>query len=122
ACANGTVALHGLVLLHEHLAGRPLRWVVSAFTFHAQRQGPLAAATVVDCDERGYLDLEAIEALDPDNYDGIVVTHLFGTPRRAGAYEELAARRGKVLVFDSATCFATGREGAPPAGAGGAEL
>ena len=122
ACANGTMGLHALVHLHEHLAGRPLRWLVSAFTFHAQRQGPLAAATVIDCDQRGYLDLDTLEALDPDAYDGIVVTHLFGTPRRAGAYEEFAARRGKVLVFDSATCFATGCEGSPSAAAGGAEL
>ena len=39
ACANGTVALHGWCTLYEHLAGRPLRWVVSAFTFHAQAAG-----------------------------------------------------------------------------------
>jgi dTDP-4-amino-4,6-dideoxygalactose transaminase len=53
ACASGTVALHGLVRLHEYLRGRALRWVVSTFTFHAQRQGPLAEAQVVDCDPRG---------------------------------------------------------------------
>ena len=122
ACANGTIALHGLVLLHEHLAGRPLRWVVSAFTFHAQRQGPLAAAAVVDCDARGYLDLDALAALQPGDYDGIVVTHLFGTPRRVEAYEEVAARLGKVLVFDSATCFATAVEGAPSRAAAVTEL
>jgi len=122
ACANGTVALHGLVLLHEHLAGRPLRWVVSAFTFHAQRQGPLAAATVVDCDARGHLDLDALAALPPGAYDGIVVTHLFGSPRRVEAYEEVAARLGKLLVFDSATCFATAFAGAPSRAAGVTEL
>ncbi|MGH7341039.1 MAG: DegT/DnrJ/EryC1/StrS family aminotransferase, partial [Candidatus Rokuibacteriota bacterium] len=61
ACASGTVALHGLVQLYEHLAGRPLRWVVSAFTFHAQRQGPLAAARVLDCDARGFLDPDTLE-------------------------------------------------------------
>ncbi|HEV8240563.1 MAG TPA: DegT/DnrJ/EryC1/StrS family aminotransferase [Thermoanaerobaculia bacterium] len=122
ACANGTVALHGLVHLHEHLVGRPLRWVVSAFTFHAQRQGPLGTAIVVDCDARGYLDLDALAALDPRSYDGIVVTHLFGTPRPVAAYEEVASRHGKHLLFDSATCFATGCEGAPVGGAGTAEL
>lgn len=122
ACANGTVALHALVLLHEHLAGRPLRWVVSAFTFHAQRQGPLAGAAVVDCDARGYLDLDALAALDPGGYDGIVVTHLFGSERRVDAYEELAARHGKALLFDSATCFATAFDGTPPAAGAAAEL
>src|SRR5262245_66428446 len=62
ACASGTVALHGLVQMYEHLAGRPLRWVVSAFTFYAQRQGPLASAQVLDCDTQGFLDLEALAA------------------------------------------------------------
>lgn len=105
ACASGTVALHGLVQLYEHLSGRPLRWVVSAFTFSAQRQGPLAAARVLDCDAHGFLDLEALAALSPDSYDGIVVTNLFGTARYVERYEELAARAGKVLLFDSATCL-----------------
>jgi dTDP-4-amino-4,6-dideoxygalactose transaminase len=123
ACASGTVALHGLVRLHEHLADRRLRWVVSAFTFHAQRQGPLAAARVLDCDPRGLLDAEELAALPADSYDGIVVTHLFGVAGPVGRYEELAARGGKVLIFDSASCFgATDRRGSPLGRFGAAEL
>jgi dTDP-4-amino-4,6-dideoxygalactose transaminase len=105
ACANGTVALHGLAQLHEHLAGRPLRWVVSAFTFYAQRQGPFANATVLDCDAQGFLDLDALAALPADSYDGIVVTNLFGTALHVERYEEIAACTGKILLFDSATCL-----------------
>lgn len=115
ACANGTVALHGLIQLHEHLAGRPLRWVVSAFTFHAQKQGPLAAAIVVDCDADGQLDLEELCALPAEDYDGIVVTRLFGAARRSERYVDWAARAGKVLLFDSATCFSS-RDGDLPFG------
>ena len=122
ACANGTVALHGLVQLYEHLAGRPLRWIVSAFTFHAQRQGPLADAWVLDCDEQGFLDPEALAALPADSYDGIMVTNLFGTALHVELYEELAARAGKVLLFDSATCFGSAYQGKPFGGLGAGEI
>jgi dTDP-4-amino-4,6-dideoxygalactose transaminase len=122
ACANGTVALHGLVQLHEHLAGRPLRWVVSAFTFWAQRQGPLAAARVLDCDAQGFLDPDALAALPVESYDGIIVTHLFGTALHVERYEELAAHAGKVLLFDSATCFGSTHHGRPFGSLGAGEL
>ena len=122
ACASGTAALHGLVSLHEHLARRPLRWVVSAFTFFAQAQGPLGGAHVLDCDEQGFLDIEQLTALDPASYDGIVVTNLFGTAAVAEAYEEVAARTGKVLLFDSATCFGSTRHGKPFGSLGAGEV
>ena len=122
ACASGTAALHGLVQLYEHLAGRPLRWVVSAFTFYAQRQGPLAAARVLDCDAQGFLDLDALAALSTDSYDGIVVTNLFGTAAHVERYEDLAARAGKVLLFDSATCFGSRHPGRPFGTLGAGEL
>lgn len=122
ACASGTVALHGLVQLYEHVAGRPLRWVVSAFTFYAQRQGPLAAARVLDCDAQGFLDPGALAALSSDSYDGIVVTNLFGTAAHVERYEELAARAGKILLFDSATCFGSTYHGEPFGRLGAGEL
>lgn len=122
ACASGTVALHGLVRLYEHLAGRPLRWVVSAFTFYAQRQGPLAAAQVLDCDAQGFLDLRALATLPSESYDGIVVTNLFGTASHVERYEELAARLGKILLFDSATCFGSTFQGKAFGSLGAGEL
>ncbi|HEY0558360.1 MAG TPA: DegT/DnrJ/EryC1/StrS family aminotransferase [Thermoanaerobaculia bacterium] len=122
ACANGTVALHGLVQLHEHLAGRPLRWVVSTFTFHAQGQGPLAGAQILDCDAQGFLDPDALAALPTESYDGIVVTNLFGTALHVERYEELAARAGKILLFDSATCFGSTYHGKPFGSLGAGEI
>jgi dTDP-4-amino-4,6-dideoxygalactose transaminase len=122
ACANGTVALHGLVQLHEYLAGRPLRWIISAFTFHAQGQGPLANAQSLDCDAHGFLDLDEIAGLAPDSYDGIVVTNLFGTALHVEAYEALAARTGKILLFDSATCFGSTYHGEPFGDLGAGEI
>jgi dTDP-4-amino-4,6-dideoxygalactose transaminase len=122
ACASGTAALHGLVHLYEHVARRPLRWVVSAFTFHAQRQGPLATALVADCDAHGFLDLDELAALPSDSYDGIVVTNLFGTALHVERYEELAARTGKILLFDSGACFGSTYQGRPLGGRGAGEI
>jgi dTDP-4-amino-4,6-dideoxygalactose transaminase len=122
ACASGTMALHGLVQLYEHLAGRPLRWVVSAFTFFAHRQGPLSAARVLDCDAQGFLDPGALSALPTESYDGIVVTNLFGTASHVDRYEELAARAGKILLFDSATCLGSTHHGKPFGSFGAGEI
>jgi dTDP-4-amino-4,6-dideoxygalactose transaminase len=122
ACTNGTVALHGLVQLYEHVAGRSLRWVISAFTFHAQEQGPLAAARILDCDAHGFLDPDALAALPADSYDGIVVTNLFGTALHVERYEEIAARAGKILLFDSATCLGSAYHGGPFGALGAGEI
>jgi dTDP-4-amino-4,6-dideoxygalactose transaminase len=122
ACASGTVALHGLVQLYEHVSGRPLRWVVSAFTFYAQRQGPLAAARVVDCDPGGFLDVDELMGLPTDLYDGVVVTNLFGTALHTERYEELAARNGKILLLDSGTCFGSAHHGKPFGDLGAGEI
>jgi dTDP-4-amino-4,6-dideoxygalactose transaminase len=122
ACASGTVALHGLVQLYEHIAGRPLRWLVSAFTFHAQRQGPLAGAQVLDCDWQGFLDSDALAHLSPESYDGIVVTNLFGTAPDVGRYERIATRAGKILLFDSAACFGSTNHARPFGSLGVGEL
>src|SRR5215472_15255685 len=122
ACASGTVALHGLVQLYEHVAGRALRWVVSAFTFYAQRQGPLAATRVLDCDAKGFLDVSALAALSTECYDGIVVTNLFGTAAHLERYEEIAARAGKILLFDSASCFGSTNDAKPFGSLGAGEL
>jgi len=122
ACANGTVALHGLVQLHEYVMGRPLRWVVSAFTFYAQRLGPLAAAQVLDCNAEGFIDPDALAALPTESYDGVVVTNLFGTASNVERYEELVAQAGKILLFDSATCFGSAYRGKAFGSLGAGEL
>jgi dTDP-4-amino-4,6-dideoxygalactose transaminase len=122
ACASGTAALYALVQLHAFLAGKPLRWAVCAFTFYAQRQGPLADAVVIDCDRRGYLDLAALAAADPSTFDGVIVTNLFGTATGADHYEAFGRRAGKVVLFDSATCFGSRGSKRPIGSLGDGEL
>ncbi len=101
-CASATAGLFALASLEAHQLGRPLRWVVSAFGFHPSRQGPFAGARVVDCDRRGLLDLARLADIDPNEYDGVLVTNVFGALPSLAPFVEFCHRRGKRLVCDSA--------------------
>lgn len=101
-CSSGTAGLHGLVELHNHLAGKELRWVVPAYTFACAVQGPLRGAQIADCDEQGILDLAS---LDPMSFDGMVVNDTFGAIPDRQSFIEYAERHGKVLIFDSALAY-----------------
>lgn len=105
ACSNATQALFGLVNMYSFVVKRPLRWAVSAYTFRCQRQGPLSNAIVVDCDKRGFLDLDALSSVGVREYDGIIVTNLFGKAGCISKYVEFARQWSKILIFDSASCF-----------------
>lgn len=105
-CANGGIALEGLARLLDAQrygaeAGKQ-RWVVSAFTFKNQGRGYFADAEVLDCDEQGMLSIEALEALDPDSFDGFVVTNLFGVWQNFDTYASLAKKLGKAMLIDNA--------------------
>ena len=101
-CASGTAALLALVALKEHGIGRGLRWVVSAYGFRSTCLGPLAGATVLDCDDKGLLDLETLAGLDPDTWDGAVLTNVFGLRPELHDYVSLCRKLGKELIVDSA--------------------
>lgn len=103
--SSGTAALDALVGLDEHRTGRRGRWVVSAFGFWCTRQGPLADAIVVDCDEHGMLSLDALAALDPASYDGVIVTNVFGLAGDLSRYVDFCRARDKVLICDAAAAF-----------------
>ncbi len=84
-----TVALHALVRMREHLAGRRLDWTVSSFGFACTVQGPLCHARVVDCAEDGWQRGDIREA--------VVQTNLFGTGCWSGGDE--------IRIVDSAAAF-----------------
>lgn len=105
SCSNATVALHALVALHEHLRGRPLRWLTSAFGFYSSSNGVLSSAGIVDCDRDGMLDLDQ---LNPDTFDGFIVTNMFGRYSDLACYQSYAAQHGKLLLVDGAMAFHPG--------------
>lgn len=101
-CANGGVALEAMARLLELEAGRRFRWVGSAFSFQNLGRGHFAGMTFVDCDDRGVMDIEAVRALDPDSFDGLVVVNPFGLMRDFSAHIAFAKETGKALLFDNA--------------------
>lgn len=106
AASSATSALFALVGLHSHKAGRPLRWLVSAYGFFSTAVGPLAECTrVVDCDAGGFLDLALVDELPSDQWDGMIVTNTFGLARDMGDYQRYCTAKGKELIVDSALAF-----------------
>lgn len=105
--ANGGMALEALAALQSSRAGRPLKWVASAYTFQNLGRGRFNDVLFVDCDDKGLLDLQALAALDPVRYDGIIVTNPFGLHSDFSDYTAFAQRAGKRLLMDNASGFHT---------------
>jgi dTDP-4-amino-4,6-dideoxygalactose transaminase len=101
-CSSGTAALFTLIAVKQHHAGRRLRWVVSAYGFPSTHIGPLADATVVDCDRAAMLDPQALARLDPDAWDGVVLTNVFGLRANIRDILEFCRKSGKEVVVDNA--------------------
>ena len=101
--ANGGVALEAMARLHAAKAGRKLRWVASAYSFQNLGRGYFADVTFVDCDAGGLLDAEALAALDPEAWDGVVITNPFGLYTDFSDIADLARRLGKAVMVDNAS-------------------
>jgi len=108
--SSGTAALFALAGLHAAKRGRKLHWLVSAYSFPCQRIGPFHGARMVDCDKTGLLDLALAAEIKPDEWDGMVVTNLFGRRSDLDEYRDFCKSRGKTLLVDGATAlFGVGR-------------
>lgn len=103
--ANGGVALEALAALQSRRAGRPLRWLASAYTFQNLGRGRFHDVLFVDCDAQGLLNMSQLMSIDPASYDGIIVTNPFGLHLDFSAYSEFARRMGKRLLMDNASGF-----------------
>lgn len=99
ACANATIALHTLAIMHQCIAGRELKWATSSFGFYSSVDGVLHDAQIIDCDQNAMLDLSKI---DPDTIDGLIVTNVFGQEKDVEAYKRYAQQHNKLLIIDSA--------------------
>lgn len=103
--SSGTSALFALVGACAGRAHRPLRWLGSAFGFASTRIGPLADIRLVDCDENGLLDLDAADRIPADEWDGMIVTNVFGRCASVANFSDFCAWRGKEIIVDNAQCL-----------------
>jgi len=101
-CANGGIALEAMARLHEAEAGRKLRWTGSAFSFKNLARGYFADMQLLDCDRLGLLDIDALRALDPTTFDGVVLVNPFGLFDDFSAYIDFTKANGKALLIDNA--------------------
>jgi dTDP-4-amino-4,6-dideoxygalactose transaminase len=103
ATSSGTAAQFALTGVFASHAGRPLRWLASAFGFASSRIGPIAdTVRLIDCDELGLIDLEAAAAMPPAGWDGLLVTNVFGRCSNLDSFVDFCGQRGKSLLVDNA--------------------
>lgn len=102
ACSSATSAMSALVGAHSYTAGRHLRWVVSAFGFFNTTMGLLHNSIILDCDRRGLLNLTDLKSIDPDDYDGVIVTNPFGFFPDWRPYVSFCREQKKILIYDNA--------------------
>lgn len=104
-CSSATTALFSVVGLNELKLGRPLRVVASAYGFFSSNIGPLEGVQLIDSDEQGMLDVDALAELDEDSYDAVLVTNLFGLHPDPEPYRGFCRAHGKILILDGATAI-----------------
>jgi len=101
--ANGGIALEAMARLHAAKAGRKLRWMASAYSFQNLGRGYFSDVTFVDCDAGGLLNSAALATLDPDAWDGVIITNPFGLYTDFSHITDLACRLGKAVIVDNAS-------------------
>jgi dTDP-4-amino-4,6-dideoxygalactose transaminase len=110
SASSATSALFAIVGAHAAAAGSPLVWAISAYGFYSTAIGPLAAhVRVVDCDDKGMIDVSALSALPADSWDGLIATDLFGAQFDFSEASAICAAAGKPMIIDSAVSFPTRR-------------
>lgn len=100
-CCSGTQALYALVNFYNYVYNRNLKWVVSSFGFPCCVQGSLRGSEIVDCGSDGLLNLDLLN----NDYDGIVVTNIFGLYRNLDLHRYYCRQHNKLIIIDAAMAF-----------------
>jgi len=97
-CNSGTSAIYIAMYLAEQSYGKRMRWCIPSFTFPSCINGELFDVDVLDID----IQTATLTTSQCDEYDGIVLTNLFGTIVDIEAWESYSKSRGKILIYDNA--------------------
>lgn len=100
--SNGTAALHALCAGLSLKAKKDLKWVTQAFTFPSSIQGPLMDSLIADMDPEWYGPCRKFLEAHKNEFDGVVVTNVFGHQTDLIMYEKWCKSNGKFLVLDNA--------------------
>lgn len=100
--SNGGVALEAMARLLAAKAGHKLRWIASAYSFQNLGRGYFNDVTFVDCDDGGRLDIAELSAIDPRDWDGVIITNPFGLYTEFADISDWAHGHGKSVLVDNA--------------------
>jgi dTDP-4-amino-4,6-dideoxygalactose transaminase len=101
AC-NGTAALHALCIGLNLKYKKELRWITQAFTFSSCINGPLSSCQIADMDPEHLGPSIAYLEEHLDEFDGIIVTNVFGLQTNLLRYQHWCNEHGKLLIQDNA--------------------
>jgi dTDP-4-amino-4,6-dideoxygalactose transaminase len=101
AC-NGTAALHALCIGLNLKYQKEIRWITQAFTFSSCINGSLAACQIADVDPEHFGPSFAYLENHVDEFDGIIVTNVFGLQTNLLKYQDWCDRHDKLLIQDNA--------------------
>jgi dTDP-4-amino-4,6-dideoxygalactose transaminase len=106
-CANAGIALEAMARLWAMRFGRRLRWLAPAFAFRNLGRGYFADVQFLDCDANAMLDMAAVEAANPDSYDGLIAVNPMGHAPGFEAVIAFAKARNLPLLLDNAAGIGT---------------
>jgi dTDP-4-amino-4,6-dideoxygalactose transaminase len=103
--ANATLALQAIVATLHNTFGRRLRWAVSDFGFFTSFIGPFAEHLSIPCRPDGMISLTDLRLAALDDYDGVLVTNVFGLHEDYHEVFDFCRANRKVLLIDNAAGF-----------------
>lgn len=99
--SNGTAACHALMYHYEKIAKRRLKWIVPSFTFPTPVVSNAFNTKIVDISSTTY-SIDINEKL-LENFDGVILTNLFGTVTPIDEWVKYCHESNKILIFDNAS-------------------
>jgi dTDP-4-amino-4,6-dideoxygalactose transaminase len=103
--SNGSHAMHAIIAAIENKHGIK-RFAVPAYTFPSNVQGNLRNSIILDVNSDIGLDLAKAELIIND-FDGIILTNIFGSVQDLTKYEEWCKLNNKLLILDNAAAPAS---------------
>jgi dTDP-4-amino-4,6-dideoxygalactose transaminase len=99
--SNGTLALHAINFYFKIKNNDNIRWLTPAYTFPSCVIGGMETR-VLDINLDDY-SLNKVEVEKQKNYDGIIITNLFGTYPDIGYWDKFCKDNNKILILDNAS-------------------
>lgn len=109
-CSSGGVALQAIINLLNIKYNKKLRWCVSSFSFYNVSRGALSDSIIIDSDSKGMISIDELNKQNKrifNNFDGVILTNVFGLLTDFSTYQEWCLKNNKILIIDNAAGIST---------------